>query len=374
AFTSPSCARTAGSTVAIEIARAAALTGRLHAASTRPSRTSRRFVCTVESSSAATQSWAWAGVRKLASHVASWSGAGCRRSVSSSSTPSVPSAPAVHPACTLTVRSSGLYSSTASSRRVSSTRSTRVGGCPSSRAAPLPRGTTARRSSWASATSAAACSIVAGAAVQRGAAPSTGAPPSCRCSAPTIARSAPPSAGVVTTTALDPRARGQRRARRPKALAARGVRGQQLRRVHEAVGVEDAAQAEHEVQVGLGVLQRQVLGLVHADAVLAAHAAAERDARVEQLLVGLLRALQLTRLAVVVADQRVQVPVAGVEDVREEETVTLADRDHLAHDLRQLAARHHGVLEQVGGGDPADGARGLLAPLPQQRALGLVAR
>src|SRR5205814_2537849 len=87
--------------------------------------------------------------------------------------------------------------------------------------------------------------------------------------------------------------------------------GQQLGRVHEAVGIEDAPQAEHEIQVGVSVLQRQVLGLVHADAVLAAHAAAECDARVEQLLVGLLRALQLTRLAVVVADQRVQVPVAG---------------------------------------------------------------
>ena len=71
ALTSPSCARTAGSTVPMETARAAAVTGRLHAASTRPSRISSRLVCTVESSSAATHSWACAGVRKLASHVAS---------------------------------------------------------------------------------------------------------------------------------------------------------------------------------------------------------------------------------------------------------------------------------------------------------------
>ena len=69
-----------------------------------------------------------------------------------------------------------------------------------------------------------------------------------------------------------------------------------------------------------------------------------------------------------------QVAVARVEHVGEEQVVAFADRDHLAHDLRQLAARHHRVLQQVGGGDAPDGTGCLLASLPQQRALGLVAR
>jgi hypothetical protein len=66
----------------------------------------------------------------------------------------------------------------------------------------------------------------------------------------------------------------------------------------------------------------------------------------------------------------VQVAVPRVEDIGDEQTVALADGHHLAHDLRQLAARHHGVLQQVRRGEAPDGAGGLLAALPQERALG----
>src|SRR5262249_35706849 len=152
----------------------------------------------------------------------------------------------------------------------------------------------------------------------RGVTPSIGGPPSCRCAAPTIARSLSASAAlVVTATTLHPRARRQRPARPAKALAAGPMRRQGLCRVPEAVGIEDAAQTKHEIQVGVGVLQRQALGLVHADTVLAAHTAPERDARVEQLFVGLLRALELAGLAIVVADERMQVAIACMEDVGE---------------------------------------------------------
>src|SRR4029079_6294570 len=98
------------------------------------------------------------------------------------------------------------------------------------------------------------CLLEAGAARPRAPPPSTGEPPSRTCSAPTIARSPSASAApVVTATALHPRPRRQRRARRAKALAARGMRGQQLRGIHETVGIEDAAEAEHEIQIRLGV-------------------------------------------------------------------------------------------------------------------------
>ena len=42
--------------------------------------------------------------------------------------------------------------------------------------------------------------------------------------------------------------------------------------------------------------------------------------------------------------------------------------------MRQLRARHHGILQQVGRREPSHRAGRLLAALPQQRALGLVAR
>jgi hypothetical protein len=66
------------------------------------------------------------------------------------------------------------------------------------------------------------------------------------------------------------------------------MRGQQLAGIHQPVGIEDGTETKHEVQVGVSVLHREVLGLVHAHAVLARHAAAQRDARAQQLLVGLL--------------------------------------------------------------------------------------
>ena len=90
------------------------------------------------------------------------------------------------------------------------------------------------------------------------------------------------------------------------------------------------------------VLQRQALRLVETDAVLAGHAAAEAQARRQQLLVGLLGALELARHPVVVAGS------AGAGCRRRRGTrwrsrrpVARADGLHLAHDLGQLRARHH---------------------------------
>ena len=56
------------------------------------------------------------------------------------------------------------------------------------------------------------------------------------------------------------------------------------------------------------------------------------QARLQQLLVDLLRPLHLAGHPVVVEDHRVQVAVAGVEDVGDPEPVARADGLHLAHD------------------------------------------
>ena len=60
------------------------------------------------------------------------------------------------------------------------------------------------------------------------------------------------------------------------------------------------------------------LALSRPDAVLAGDGAAERETGAEQLLVDLLGALELARVALVVADDGMQVPVAGVEDIGED--------------------------------------------------------
>src|SRR6059036_4306147 len=58
---------------------------------------------------------------------------------------------------------------------------------------------------------------------------------------------------------LDPRALRHAGPRRAEPLAAGRVRGQKLAGIHDPVGIEDAAQARHEVQIGLAVLEREVL-------------------------------------------------------------------------------------------------------------------
>ena len=57
------------------------------------------------------------------------------------------------------------------------------------------------------------------------------------------------------------------------------------------------------------------VALLDADAVLAGEAAADLDAELQDLGAGFLGLLQLARLVDVEEDQRVQVAVAGMEDV-----------------------------------------------------------
>ena len=160
----------------------------------------------------------------------------------------------------------------------------------------------------------------------------------------------------------------------PRHLAAQPRRRHQLAGVGEPGGVERAAQALERVEVGLVEHLRHVLLLVHADAVLAGDRAAGVQAGVDDQAAQLLGALGLALDPAVVADQRVQVAVAGVEDVGHDQVVLARHLvDPLEH-LGQLRARDHAVLDEVVRRDPAHRRERRLAHLPEQRALGLVAR
>ena len=94
----------------------------------------------------------------------------------------------------------------------------------------------------------------------------------------------------------------------------RGV-GNTLPGLEMFCGVEGAAHQLHGVQVLVGEHARHVLRLVHADAVLAGDRAAVLDAEVEDGAADALGRLAGTLDLVVEEHQRVQVAVAGVEDV-----------------------------------------------------------
>ena len=111
-------------------------------------------------------------------------------------------------------------------------------------------------------------------------------------------------------------------------------------------------------------------GLVHADAVLAGDRAAVLDAQVEDRAADLLGGLAGALDGVVEEHQRVQVAVAGVEDVGHPHAGGAGQLGDGGEHLGQRGARDDAVLDDVVGADPAHrGERGLAA-LPDQRAVG----
>ena len=107
---------------------------------------------------------------------------------------------------------------------------------------------------------------------------------------------------------------------------------------------------------------------------LACDRAARVDARGHDQPRQLLRALGLARYRGVVADERVQVPVTGVEDVRHPQAVLARELVDPPQHLRQARARDHAVLHVVVGRDPAHRGERRLAGLPDQLPLGVGAR
>src|SRR5207253_2678855 len=77
------------------------------------------------------------------------------------------------------------------------------------------------------------------------------------------------------------------------------------------------------------------------------------------------RAADLIRLALIIKDERVNVAVACVENIRNAQSVFLAAEPDELHDLRQFGARHNAILGEEIGAEPANGAEGALTTFPE---------
>src|SRR5262249_37155376 len=145
--------------------------------------------------------------------------------------------------------------------------------------------------------------------------------------------------------------------RRPPAdlalLDARPRRRQHLVRAATALLVERRPQPQHPVEVLRREQLRPEVQLLHAHAVLARDAAARADALVENLVAGRQHALHLVLVALVEEQDRVDVAVAGMEDVANPDIILLADALNLAEDVGQLGPRHDAVLGAVARRQPA---------------------
>src|SRR6185295_5057263 len=109
------------------------------------------------------------------------------------------------------------------------------------------------------------------------------------------------------------------------------------------------------------------------DAVLARDAPAERDARLEDLPPGGEDTRHLVPIALVEEEDRVDVAVAGVEDVGDTQAVALGSGRDAPEDLGDARARYDSVLRAVVRRQTSDRAEGALATLPEGGAFGVIA-
>ena len=136
--------------------------------------------------------------------------------------------------------------------------------------------------------------------------------------------------------------------------------------------IEGTLDREHLLALGRRELHAHRAELFDADAVLAGDGAAHRHAEFEDLGAEGFGALQLVGVVGVEQDQRMQVAVAGMEDVEAAQAVPCRHRADGDQHLGQAAARDRRIHAQVVGADAAARRKGVLAAAPEAQALRLV--
>jgi hypothetical protein len=123
-------------------------------------------------------------------------------------------------------------------------------------------------------------------------------------------------------------------------LGRRALEGENLSRVEGPVRIEDLMHGRVQLQFSRGKEQRQIGALFKADTVLAGDDAADGNRSFEHLMRNRLRAAALVGITRIVHDQRMQVAVAGVEDVADLHPVLDAQLLAESHHLGQPRARY----------------------------------
>ena len=126
--------------------------------------------------------------------------------------------------------------------------------------------------------------------------------------------------------------------------------------IEQPVGIEGAFQPLLLGQIDLVEHLRHQVALLDAHAVLAGQHAADLDAEAQDVGAERLGPLQLARLVGVVEDQRMQIAVAGVEDVGDAAGRSVSDSSRMrCSTLGSWRARDGAVHAVVVGRDAADG-------------------
>ena len=128
-------------------------------------------------------------------------------------------------------------------------------------------------------------------------------------------------------------------------LGAAVQRRDHLAGIQQFLGVEGALERQHLLAFGRSELHAHRRQLLDADAVLAGDGAAERDAGLEDVGAEQFAAVQLVGIVGIEQDQRVQVAVAGMEDVAAAQPVL--DFSISAMRIRMSASLLRGIVESM---------------------------
>src|SRR5664279_1604722 len=263
------------------------------------------------------------------------------------------------PASTVTHRLSGSYSTTLTRRSRRTTTSSRPGWLPMPMAVPPPQGTRAAPAAAQAATTAATSSWVPGRTVRAGTRPST-------------AKAAVASWPISTWSFPTRSTSRDRSAAASQDMGHLLGDGEDLPGIGQVLGIEGPLHPELALDVRLRQHEAHGIHLLEAYAVLAADGPAQLDAKGEDFHACLHDPLLLLGIPPVEEDQRVQVPVARVEDVGNLQVVLLAHLRHLPQHGGQGGPRHRPVTDQVAGREARHGPEGAAPPGPQQGPLRVV--
>src|SRR5687768_4237925 len=151
------------------------------------------------------------------------------------------------------------------------------------------------------------------------------------------------------------------------------MRWNHLARVRPPLGVEHPTQLAHGVERSVAKNSLHVSHLVETDAVLSGDASTSRDARVHDLAHRLVHALALGGIVGAVGNIGVEVAVASVKDVADENAILLADRVDTLENFRQARPGNDGVLYDQVWSQTAHRTERFLPALPQLEPLDVVA-
>ena len=157
-------------------------------------------------------------------------------------------------------------------------------------------------------------------------------------------------------------------------LAATFAKRENLAGIQRTLWIERVVDAAHEVEVGVGEEKWHQFAFFHANTVFAGEAAANFDAVANDCGGGLHGALELLVVAEIVENDGMEIAVTGVKDVADLESELIADFLNAAQRLWKLGAGNYAVEHVDAGGDATERAERILATLPEQVALFVVAR